>query len=358
MMRLSFIVGIVCTLCCREQKGDVSVFVSSLSMESPAKARPVVVGTSPFCNILFGKLQRAASLWGTNLGQPMTIVDETLGDSGSALEKCLWGQFGMSNSGADGKLDVEDLLLPLNVYTPNTNIKDALLFFDATTARKRSSPNIADQLFSNFFKSKKDEANDTQETTTIIDPRILDCSEQRGSAHWYILASHSTLDPCQDILKQYSIPSTIVCVDPPETVVKPKNGWVSSRSQNMEGEFQNPMKLDSTPAKTSIASLSEFLYSEDVAELMLQVSLRAERKFTKKDSENNEESPLTRVVFVRPSSEELLVEQSNADYFTLTGGRKAKEAAGMVRTVSNWQSFLSPLGGPINDQLAKRPKPQ
>ena len=51
------------------------------------KTRPIVVGTSDYSNILFGKLQRAAAIFGTNIGPPISIVSDELSE-GKKLNKC------------------------------------------------------------------------------------------------------------------------------------------------------------------------------------------------------------------------------------------------------------------------------
>ena len=76
---------------------------------------------------------------------------------------------------------------------------------------------------------------------------------------------------------------------------------------------------------------------------MIHVALRTDREF-------NEYS---RLVQVAPS-DDALVERLNADYFTLTGGQKARELAGTVQSVASWENFLSPLGE-VNTELGKRP---
>ncbi len=51
------------------------------------KTRPIIVGTSDYSNILFGKLQRAAAIFGTNIGSPISIVSDELSE-GKKLNKC------------------------------------------------------------------------------------------------------------------------------------------------------------------------------------------------------------------------------------------------------------------------------
>ena len=78
----------------------------------PPPAKPVLIGTSDYSNVLFGKLQQAAALYGTNLGEPTTILGT--GDKEGKLDKCLWSQFAMANPGSDGILSRKDLVDPLS----------------------------------------------------------------------------------------------------------------------------------------------------------------------------------------------------------------------------------------------------
>ena len=136
----------------------------------------------------------------------------------------------------------------------------------------------------------------------------------------------------------------------------PTKGGVSSREQNMEGNFINAMKLkrlgggeddDDGPNADADGTIPV----EDVVEIMIQISLRAER-------ENVASSPkIVRLSLEdgRAGDDNSLVEKPNSDYFTMVGGKQMKELAGTVKTVTSWERLLSPLGGEINTQLCRRP---
>ena len=295
----------------------------------PLPAKPVVIGTSDYSNVLFGKLQRAAALWGTNLGEPTTILRP--GDKGQRLNKCLWDQFYMANPGGDGTLSQDDLTARLSYYN---DLKDTLVFFDAVTPKEEGG-------FSLPFMKKKE-----VDPTPTIDPEILDCAVERGCAHIYVLSSPEALAGCSQALEAYNgrVASTIICLEQGVTM-NPTKDWTTSRPQTMEGEFIGSVALRKynadDPATWRLGKAT--IPVEDVVEVMIHVALRTDREF-------NEYS---RLVQVAPS-DDALVERLNADYFTLTGGQKARELAGTVQSVASWENFLSPLGE-VNTELGKRP---
>uniref|UniRef100_A0A7S1ZDB2 Uncharacterized protein n=1 Tax=Trieres chinensis TaxID=1514140 RepID=A0A7S1ZDB2_TRICV len=301
---------------------------NALALHSPPlPAKPVLVGTSDYSNILFGKLQRSAALWGTNLGEPTTIICP--GDQERKLQKCLWNQFYMASPRSDGIMSFDDLTSPLSYYN---NLKDTLIFFDAATPKEASG-------FSLPFMKKQQ-----VDTVPTIDPTVLQCAVERGCAHIYVLASPDALDGCYQVLEPYNgqVASTIICLDDGVTMA-PTKDWMTSRPQDLEGEFIGSVAL--RPYNPDVPSMfgASTIPTEDVAEVMIHIALRTDREFC--------EYP--RFLLIGPSDDELDV-RLNADYFTMVGGQKARELAGTVQSVTSWGQFLSPLGD-VNTELGKRP---
>lgn len=325
----------------------------ALVTPTPTTARPVIVGTTAYSNILFGKMQRAAALWGTNLGRPMTIVQKA--DKEQTLTKCLWNQFGMASPGSDGTLAEQDLVKPLSSWVPQADLKDTLVFFDATSV----APEPSLLSFKLPFGKKKEETA----IVPTINADILQCAVDRGCAHVYVLANDESVGGCYAALERYAsrLPSTILVLEGNGggITMEPTPGWATSRPQNMEGEFLAPVSMrprnnnnnkDPEEEPTTGTSMNSHrnavLPAEDVAEVMLQAALRTDRTFL--------EYP--RVVTIAPGAtagggDDALVERRNADYFTLTTSAQA----GTVQSVASWKRFLAPLGGEVNADLGKRP---
>jgi len=293
----------------------------------PPAAKPVVVGTSAYSNILFGKLQRAAALWGTNLGQPTTVI--TRNDKEQNLKKCLWSQFYMASPGTEGILKETDLVKPLSPWIPHADLKDPLVFFDTTSA-----PDASRLSFLPF--GGKEEGS----SAPTINSDVLQCAAARGCAHVYVLANYESLEGCYATLEQYAgiVPSTIVALEG-NIVMEPTPGWKTSRPQNMQGEFLRPVSLRPYNPEDFFSNSNAILPAEDVAEVMMQVALRTDRNFL--------EYP--RVIQVAPGGD-TIVERSNADYVTVT----TNEQGGSVLAVASWEKFLWPLGD-VNTELGKRP---
>jgi hypothetical protein len=305
----------------------------------PPTARPVIVGTSEYSNVLFGKLQRAAALWGTNLQQPTTVVCP--GDKSGALDKCLWKQFYMANPGSDGILSQKDLLRPIADWMGN-DLEDTLLFVDLVSPKEKG-------LLSNLPFVKKEEDN-----VATINPEILQCAVDRGCAHIYVLANEETLGGCYSALEAYSnsLPSTILALNKGVSL-KPTQGWTTSRPQNMKGEFVGPVALGAYDSDVYYEGDSSFaadatLPMEDAVEVMMHMALRTDRSF--------KEYP--RIITLSSSDNaNIMAERPKEDYFTRTGNNNSGPA-GTVLSVASWQNFFSPLGGQVNTELGDRPDQQ
>ena len=325
--------------------------VAGLAATTPPKAKPVIFGTSDYSNILFGKVQRAASLFGPNLGQPFAVLSQ--GDSLQKLDKCLWSKFCMANSGPAGIEEESDIKLPLTSWIPQGNLKDTLIFVDAASS---ANSNAGGNPFASLFPfQQKKKQNTPSQTTTMqskvqeINKELLRVAVERKCAHVYVLSDNSSLASCIATLQEYcvakKVPCTILALEP-TAILDTTVGWTSSRPQDMQGELTGPIELQSwsvdSTAEEAVDGTSTFS-AEDAAEVMLQVALRADRS----------PEQLLRVVRLKSGGE--LTERMNADYFTLVGGKKAKARAGTVLSVSSWESVLSPSFGPVLGALGQKP---
>eukprot|EP00548_Thalassiothrix_antarctica_P004121 CAMPEP_0194144826 /NCGR_PEP_ID=MMETSP0152-20130528/13828_1 /TAXON_ID=1049557 /ORGANISM="Thalassiothrix antarctica, Strain L6-D1" /LENGTH=375 /DNA_ID=CAMNT_0038844831 /DNA_START=122 /DNA_END=1249 /DNA_ORIENTATION=+ len=338
-------------------------------VEQPLKANPVLFGTSDYSSILFGKLQRASSLYGTNLGDPLAVLSE--GDSLRKLDKLLWSQFCMAYSGAAGTIEEADMLLPLTSWIPQGDLKDSLIFIDAASSLKifdgkDEFVELLKKTFSNLVElavSKDDDDTPKQRETksnedfTIIPSRpinekILKVAVQRQCAHVYILTDEDSLSSCLECIEKHcgskEIPCTIVVLD---AVIHSSSDWISSRPQDMEGELTAPIAVSKHPyndggeqveeenKRIHLSSKPPTLPAEDAAEVMLQIALRTKRNPSNK----------RRIVRLYSGNEDL-DGRSNNDYFTRTGN----EAAGSVYSVSSWESVLGPSFGSVLMDVGKR----
>jgi hypothetical protein len=319
---------------------------AGLIVATPPKAKPVILGTSDYSNILFGKIQRAASLFGTNLGQPFSVLSK--GDSLSKLDSCLWNKFCMANSGPSGIEEAEDIKLPLTSWIPNGNLTGAIVFVDAASCMSSSDDGGGNPLANIFsFGGKKKSAAPEptgQPTVSEIDESLLAVAAARKCAHVYVLSDDASLSNCMATLARCAndVPCTIMVLEPKVTLAI-TNGWTSSRPQDMEGELTGPVAVESVVNpegdRPTIPMSSTTFPVEDAAEVMLQVALRADR------------SPEKQVRVVRLKAGGELQERLNADYFTMVGGKKARATAGTVQSVSSWESVLSPAFGPVIGSL-------
>ena len=126
-------------------------------LQTSNSKRPIVslTGTGDVSGFLYGKLQRATSIYGSGLVGPATAIvhgdkdlKELLPTSISKiaspqkqlkdLDTMLWNQFGMAT--CEGSVEREDLLTPMSYLKPKLcDLRDTLVFLDATTTAKGGS---------------------------------------------------------------------------------------------------------------------------------------------------------------------------------------------------------------------------
>ena len=295
----------------------------------------MVVGTSEYSNVLYGKLQRAAALWGTNLRDPAAIVCP--GDNPQKLKQCLWTQFYMASPGAGGTISQKEVMEDYSTL----NFPETILFFDAASPKQES---LLSKL--PFFNNGNNNNNNNQDPSIpAINQELLYCAAERGCAHVYVLCSIEALESCWYALEPYNgyVASTIIALDKGVSL-QSTPGWTTSRPQNMDGEFVGAVALRGYNGDDPTYFGGATLPVEDAAEVMLHVALRTDRTF----------SEYPRIVQIAPSNDSVMVERLNADYFTMTGGPIAQERAGTVKSVASWAAFLAPFGQ-VYTELGKRP---
>jgi len=327
-------------------------FVNSLALLTPPpKAGTVILGTSDYSNILFGKVQRAASLYGTNLNQqPLSILQPPdspssvpIGgakDSEGSLNKVLWNRFGLAMCGPEGTLEEADCLRPLSWWIPQAEMKEKLVFLDAASETSSTDGNpFTDLLRDIFVKQPKGGSSQAAVKSPPIPLNVpfVQCAVQRNCAHIYILSNDASLPACLQTLSEHapSTPATILVLERGTTLAV-TSGWKSALPQDMEGELSGPVSLrsysDSTGEDEYVSDEQEngarTFPAEDAAEVMVQVALRTDRSPTPSDPDTQTQAP--RVVRMgnvfretdSPGSagDGTLEERLNADYFTMMGG--------------------------------------
>jgi hypothetical protein len=309
----------------------------TVALVRPPKAAPFILGTSDYSSILFGKIQRAASLFGTNLCQPRTILSE--GDYRQDLENCLWHKFGMATSGSIGTLKEKDILSSTSPCISLGDLTDSLIFIDAASSAndKNLKPNLLEQAVASLQNDMKQEVHSipTQSRRRAINQELLSFFVDRKCAHVYVLSDHASLSTTISILNQHCVSNNVACTIltlGSNVALKSTSGWVCSRPQGLKGELTGPVELVSWKKhiRPSTYFGSAAFPVEDAAEVMLQVALRVDR------------SPKTLLRVV------CLFAPRTHDAFHEGRHRQGK-------TQSSWTSLLSPSFGPVIRSLGKRP---
>mmetsp|Transcript_20554 Transcript_20554/g.51109 ORF Transcript_20554/g.51109 Transcript_20554/m.51109 type:complete len:446 (-) Transcript_20554:138-1475(-) len=404
--------------------------VSGLSSSSSNPKRPIVslTGEGEVSSFLYGKLQRATSLYGSGLCGPATAVFHGSKDVSQLLpreistiaspqkqlkdlENMLWNQFGMAT--CEGSVEREDLLTPMSYLKPKLcELKDTLVFLDATTTgmgKKQSNGGGGlGGLFSSILPGKpgakqplrqqKTASVDTSTKNGWLDIDLVRSAVSRGSGIFVVCESQDTescakaLADCMASLGEDVNDSIVTLIAPDDNVRlgdSSESRWNSLRPQDLEGELSKTVSVrdgtdeylsqmeevheaekptfkrtreerlaaayaeDVLPPQSSesvakgsearMAAAENFkppvnLSMHDLAEVCVQCALRLPIT----SSSGN-----VRVVRVTPidaeegqESSSLGTERPNMDYFTLTGGPKAKAKAGTITSV-DWPKVLS-----------------
>ncbi len=425
--------------------------VDGLQAASNSK-RPIVslTGTGGVSGFLYGKLQRATSIYGSGLVGPATAVVHGEKDSKELLppriskiaspakqlkdlDTMLWNQFGMAT--CEGSVEREDLLTPMSYLKPKLcDLRDTLVFLDATTTRgdSNASGGGLGGLFS-LIVGRKPNPNQpqtsSQEPTSKedywLDLDLIRSAVTRGSGIFVVCESEDTEDcanalaNCLASLGEDAIQNIVTLVAPDENVSLGGTDdddvtWKSLRPQDLEGELSKTISVrdgtdDWFPRTTEVAVVDEeppqekptfkrtreerlaAAYAEDpepakaveqdehssndtgseariaaaenfqppstisrhdLAEVCVQCALRL-------PTNSEETKPLVRIVRVATTaaneeSELAETERPNSDYFTLTGGPKAKAKAGVVSSV-DWTKTLSCFASEGVKEFPKRP---
>lgn len=441
--------------------------VNGLSSSNANPKRPIVslTGEGDVSGFLYGKLQRATSIYGSGLTGPATAiihgskdVSELLPREISSianpqrqlkdLENMLWNQFGMAT--CEGSVEREDLLTPMSYLKPKLcELKDTLVFLDATTSgmgKKQANLNGGvgglGGLFSSFLPGKqapkqpqrqqKPTATDISAKNCWLDIDLIRSAVTRGSGVFVVCESQDTehcakaLADCMNSLGKDANNSIVTLIAPDDNVKLgdlDESKWNSLRPQDLEGELSKTISVrdgtaeylstileeepesEETPAnigfkrtreerlaaaysddvmppppppqasesltkgsEARMAAASNFkppsnLSRHDLAEVCVQCALRLPISTTS-SSDDSSSSSNVRVVRVAPIVTEENTEQSslgterpNQDYFTLTGGLKAKAKAGVVSSV-DWTRTLScfATSGDASSSIKEFPK--
>lgn len=351
----------------------------ALAMSSPNAAavpqRPMIslTGEGDVSGFLYGKLQRATSLYGSDLKGPATAIIHGDRDSRELLPKSvagatskrqlrdleglLWSQFGMAV--CEGSVEREDLLTDMSYLKPRLcDLRDTLVFLDVTAAGMRERPSRAGGavdglggLFSSFLPPRKkekrsppaaEEFGETDGKECWIDVDLIRAAVPRGSGIFVVCESRDTKDcaralaECMETIGGDGI-ATLVSPDDGISLGFPDDArWNSRRAQDLEGELSRPVAVRNGAADC-FAEEAAAAYDEDavppfagapaamsrpdLAEVCVQCALRLSARRSKG------EDGAVRVVRARPGGGEGGKERPNEDYFTRTGGTQAEVVA-------------------------------
>ncbi|OEU17913.1 hypothetical protein FRACYDRAFT_238343 [Fragilariopsis cylindrus CCMP1102] len=320
-----------------------------------------------------------------------------------SLNKMLWNQFGMATvEGSIEREDLFWKDSNTILYKPIlAELQDTIVFLDVTSCNNQGSGGgggggIGGMISSFFPSPKKQELSSTPSRIQVPPPQLdieLIKAAISGGAQIYIVCESDNTKYCVETIKEQINVESTLC---PITIVSPDDGvvlnssssssdgnivnddksWSSVRPQDLEGELSQPIyvrdgsfdfdknNIDKSKSETRIAAASTITTAEkkssslsrhNLAEVVVQCSLRLVTTTTAFDDDGfvsgNNPSPIpgVRVVRVSPypnnndSKNNLLPaeldERPNADYFSRTGGKIAKAAAGTVTSV-DWTETL------------------
>ena len=345
----------------RKQGTLLRLSCSAATPIKPLKKPPAVVSGATTATFLFGKLQRAAQLPSSDLGSPYFVVTE----DPNALEKVLWEQFCMAS--------VSDFqLLPRGGLGDGYReaLGGALWFVESMQSEALSGRSLASrqrgaimELLGFGRKGSNNEPGDGGNAAAAaaaaalgpnpLDTLCLKAAASGGAGHIYVgVEDADGLREAEAALEGLpSLPPVTIFVPEAGFRVRSTSGWESKRPQDLEGELSGAVAVrlmdassssnDNGAAAASAAGddAAEVISREDFAEVMLQVALRLPRS-------EEEGAPPRRVVVVAGGSSDGLEERLNASYFTLTGGKTMRAAAGTVQSI-DWEACLAPLGSPV-----------
>ena len=201
---------------------------------SPSRAAPVPVLTGgDTSNVLFGKIQRHATLPGSRVSpNPIAAVDDQ-----GRLSKVLWSQFMMSSVPSSDSVDRGDI-------ERSPKLAGSLLFIDCTASAAGGGglPNPLGALFG----GKKV----TAQAGRAPDAELLSLAQARGAAHVYVMVDGgegggtAVLGECARALSGLGLCATLIA---PEDGVALQStpGWSCGQLQDHEGELT--LTLTPTP---------------------------------------------------------------------------------------------------------------
>ena len=347
----------------------LSIFAVGLALPARLKPSttsptPVVTGGGDTSHVLYGKLQRAATLPGTRLSpNPIAAVEAP-----RKLGSVLWSQFMMSSVAPSYSMDRDDL-------TRTRRLEESLLIIDCTSPEGGSSGGGLPNPFAGLFGTKP-----RSQADGIVDRELLSVAEARAVTHVYVLldGDEAALGEFAAALAPLALRATLIAPEAGVTLAT-TDGWRCGEVQDHEGELQQglavrsgiepppeakaddegaeapppppptaPAVLLPSPAGVASAGASLSLAREDFAELTLQTMLRCARTA-------DEGAPALRVLRVAPGGgggggsggggaggAGELTERARNNY-DANFGAKSRKRLGTVNS-ADWTALLAPFG--------------
>jgi hypothetical protein len=197
---------------------------------SRASAVPVLTGGDT-SNLLFGKIQRHATLPGSRLSpNPLAAVDDQ-----GRLGKALWSQFMMSSVPQQDKASRSDL-------DRSPRVVESLLFIDCTKAAAGGGGGLPNPF--GMFGDKV-----VAQAGRLPDAALLSLAAGRGAMHVYVMVDGTgegggtaALAECVASLQGLGLCATLIA---PEDGVALEStpGWSCGQLQDHEGELQTPLAV-------------------------------------------------------------------------------------------------------------------
>ena len=284
-----------------------------------ALLRPMIslTGAGDVSGFLYGKLQRATSIYGSGLIGPATAIVHGDKDTREllpkriagitnqqkqlkSLEKMLWNQFGMAT--CEASVEREDLLTPMSYLKPRLcEVRYTLMFLDATTTGMRSNSGGSKRaggvgggvvdgiggLFASFLPKAPAQqqpqqsqppppaAEETDPTDSSeggwIDSDLIQSAVPRGSSIFVVCESQDTercakaLAECMEAIGDDN-DSIITLVSPDDNVSLTGTEdarWNSLRPQDLEGELSQTVTVRDGTADCFVAEEDEDQYYDD-----------------------------------------------------------------------------------------------
>ncbi|VEU34145.1 unnamed protein product [Pseudo-nitzschia multistriata] len=283
---------LIAVAACAISTGSSSFPATEALSSSGKPKRPIVslTGSGDVSKFLYGKLQRATSLYGSGLVGPATavvhgdkdtrellpkpVVASSSRDQRKDLDDMLWKQFGMAT--CEGIVEREDLLTKMSYLKPRlADLQDTVLFLDATTSGMgKNSAGSGETglggLLSGFLgggskpkpnstpknKPRSNKKKKSMQSDCWVDVDLVRSAMSRGSRVFVVCESSDTTRCAKALNKCISAmdgDNSIVTLVSPEdgTILGGNEGedtaWKSLRPQDLEGELLQAVSVRRDP---------------------------------------------------------------------------------------------------------------